>query len=376
MTGVNIEHSEPPARRCACCASPALAESDLCAACLGELDAAPATPAEPQPEAESEQVEFTPELVNLELVSGALFEENGFTRVDWKCVHEHLVAKLPQEDHAVGWSEAECHWLHLLQGNLGGSYRVLASRNFLLLSDFPLSRRCAVLEFCERAWSFINARLPGVVMLAPGAKTPVIVLSEQDDYLAYTSFYQPQGVSASSAGMCINSGSVHVVSTGRESHVLQHILAHELAHAAVPHLGLPVWLNEGLAMTTEREAVGFNEPLVDAEKTRRHREFWTPERMQSFWAGTSFTEPGDAQELSYNLAEVLVQLAGTDGQTLPAFVTSARFEDAGQTAALDHLGVCLGDLISQFLGPSDWRPNRKSLTELLRKEQERYAEPK
>jgi len=321
-------------------------------------------------------VEFTPELVNLELVPGALFEENGFTRVDWKCVHEHLVGNLSQEDHAAGWSEAECHWLHLLQGDLGGSYRVLASRNFLLLSDFPLSRRRAVLEFCERAWSFINARLPGVVMLAPGAKTPVIVLSEQDDYLAYTAHFCPDGVTAASAGMCINSGSVHVVSTGRESHALQHILAHELAHAAVPHLGLPAWLNEGLAMTSEREAVGFNEPLVDREKTRRHREFWTPERMQSFWAGTSFTEPGDAQELSYNLAEVLVQLASADGQAFPAFVTNARFEDAGQTAALDHLGVCLGNLVSQFLGPSDWRPNRKSLTELLRKERERYEEPK
>ena len=210
-------------------------------------------------------------------------------------------------------------------------------------------------------------------MLAPGAKTPVIVLGEHDDYLAYTSFYQPDGISASSAGMCVNSGSVHVVSTGRESHVLQHILAHELAHAAVPHLGLPVWLNEGLAMTSEREAVGFNEPLVDGEKTRRHIEFWTPERMQSFWAGASFSEPGDAQELSYNLAEVLVQLAGTDEQAFPAFVTNARFDDAGQTAALDHLSICLGDLISQFLGPADWRPNRKGIAELHRKEQERYA---
>lgn len=269
-------------------------------------------------------MEFTPALVNLESVPGALFEENGFTRVDWKCVHEHLVGSLSPEDYAAGWTEAECHWLHLLQADLGGNYRVHPSKNFLLLSDFPVTRRRAVLQFCERAWGFINARVPGVVQFATGTKTPVIILSEHDDYLAYSGFYQPEGVSASSAGMCINSGSVHVVSTGHESHVLQHILAHELAHAAVPHLGLPVWLNEGLAMTSEREAVGFNEPLVDAEKTLRHRGFWTTERIQSFWAGASFSDPGDAQELSYNLAEVLVQLAGRDGQAFPAFVTNAR----------------------------------------------------
>lgn len=375
MTGINVTHSDPAARRCACCSSPASPDSDLCTACLAELDTAPTsveTPSAPEPE----QDEFTPRLIDLETVPGALSEEHGFTRVNWKSVHEHLVRSLSQDDYTAGWTEAECHWLHMLQADLGGGYRVHASRNFVLLSDFDESRRRAVLQFCERAWDFITSRLPGVITLPPGAKTPVIILGDHDDYLAYTAHFCPEGVSASSSGMCIWSGSVHIVSTGRESHALQHILAHELAHAAVPHLSLPVWLNEGLAMTSEREAVGFVEPLVDAEKTRRHKDFWDGNRIQSFWAGTSFNEPGDSQELSYNLAEVLVQLSGRDGQAFPSFVTNSRTDDAGQTAALDHLGVCLGEMLSQFLGPADWRPNRKVIAELHRKQMERYAAPK
>lgn len=346
----------------------------MCAACLAELDTSPSEPAQALAEAEPEQAAHVPKLINLEAVPDALFEAHGLTRVNWNRVHDDLVKRHTAEEYAAGWAEAECHWLHLLRDELGGRYRVHASRNFLLLSDFPVSRRRAVLQFCERAWDFINARLPGVVRLAPEDRTPVIVLSDHDDYLAYTAHYQPEGVSASSAGMCINSGSIHVVSTGPESHALQHILAHELAHAAVPHLGLPVWLNEGLAMTSEREAVGFNEPLVDAEKTRRHRSYWNGSRIQSFWAGVSFGEPGDAQELSYNLAEVMVQLAGVNHPGFAAFVTNARFEDAGQTAALDHLAVCLGDLLAQFIGPGDWRPNRKLLADHFQRQRERFAQ--
>lgn len=372
MTDINLAHSATPPPRCACCSSPAAPESDLCVACLAELDTSPNTAEETVTE-EPAQREFVPKLLNLETVPAALFEENGFTRVDWKRVHEHLLSALPPEEYAAGWTEAECHWLHLLQADLGGGYRVHASRNFVLLSDFPASRRRAILDFCERTWGFLTGRLPSVINLALGAQTPIIILSDHDDYLAYTAHFLPAGVSAPSAGMCIGNGSVHVVSTGRESSFLQHILAHELAHSAVTHLSLPLWLNEGLAMTSEREAVGFAEPLVDAENTLRHRRFWNSNRIQSFWAGTSFYEPGDAQELSYNLAEVLVQLVGTNGTGFPAFVTNARPDDAGQTAAVDHLGGCLGSRLAQFLGPSDWRPDRRRIAELHREAADRYA---
>lgn len=46
-----------------------------------------------------------------------------------------------------------------------------------------------------------------------------------------------------------------------------------------------------------------------------------------------------------------------------AFVKQAHHNDAGQTAALDVLQADLGQTVATFLGPGNWRPNRKAIVQ-------------
>ena len=95
----------------------------------------------------------------------------------------------------------------------------------------------------------------------------------------------------------------------------------------------------------------------------RHFAFWTEENIQSFWAGTSFYQPGDPNELSYSLAEVLVKLLSErgDATAFRTFLQAARQNDAGQTAAFEILGADLGETAGTFLGEGNWRPQRKTM---------------
>jgi hypothetical protein len=110
---------------------------------------------------------------------------------------------------------------------------------------------------------------------------------------------------------------------------------------------------------------GWTPPAVGAELAKRHREFWNGARIQAFWAGAAFHELSEACELSYNLAEILVHLLGSEGAAFLAFLRAAHYGDAGQTAAVDCLGKCLGEVAGTFLGPGNWRPQRKAIKELL-----------
>ena len=99
------------------------------------------------------------------------------------------------------------------------------------------------------------------------------------------------------------------------------------------------------------------------ELAERHHAFWNEDLIQSFWAGTSFQEGGDATELSYSLAEVFVHLLSEDRATFLEFLSRAHYDDAGQTAALDCFGQSLGDVAATFLGDGNWRPVRKAIVE-------------
>lgn len=372
MTGADSTNSKPQPRRCACCGEPAEAESDLCEVCATEIDTAQRIEA-PDENLEADHPPPIPKLIDLEAAPGVLSEANGLTRVDWDRVQDHLRKHFVESDVNAGWMEAERQWLHLLKADLGGSYRMRESRKFMLLSDYPSSRKRAALEFCEVVWSFLAARLPDIVWTEGDWKTPVLIFSDLDDYYAYVLHFYPDGKSAASAGMCISRGAVHVVGAATEGRIAQSVLAHELSHAAVTHLPLPVWLNEGIAQAVERDAGGAHTPLVDGDLSTRHHAYWNAERIQEFWAGASFYESGEPIAMSYNLAAILTQLAAVSAEQFSAFVQTAHYSDAGQTAALDHLGRSLEEIAVEFLGPGDWRPNRKSIAEIIRQQREQYG---
>src|SRR5215472_13115636 len=93
---------------------------------------------------------------------------------------------------------------------------------------------------------------------------------------------------------------------------------------SIPCTCMKIWLNEGLAVAFDRTVAGRSRPIVDHDSRERHLAFWNPENMQKFWAGVSFREPGDSNELSYRLAEIVLNLLISKGKDLAAFVKAAR----------------------------------------------------
>jgi hypothetical protein len=96
---------------------------------------------------------------------------------------------------------------------------------------------------------------------------------------------------------------------------------------------------------------------MEERRIRRHRHHWSKRRLQAFWEARSFKDADRGQELSYELAYVLVSiLLGDHREELPGFLRAAVQRDLGAAAAEDHLGMSLGELAAMFLGPGDWEP--------------------
>lgn len=150
--------------------------------------------------------------------------------------------------------------------------------------------------------------------------------------------------------MFLSAGCAHFVTVQSDVRWIEPVIAHEMTHAGVSHLPLPTWLNEGLAVNTERRLAGTlparHTPL---ELHAMHREFWGEEEIQEFWSGKSFFRTDDGNMLSYDLARILVEQFAKDWPRFKAFVLAAHERDGGAEAARCYLDVSLGECVSLLL---------------------------
>jgi hypothetical protein len=323
-----------------------------------------------------------PEFIKPEALAAAFSYEDGFHRADWELIGQWIDSNVAPLDAEAAWDEAVLLWTTTLRDDLGGSYFVLQSRQTVLLCDLPLQTARWILEYAGRAAITIKAQLGKTAWSGAFGKDVLLIFSDEDDYYQYLSYHSPDGEQAASGGVCIHSGCTHIALPWRDELDAANAIIHELTHDCLAHLPLPRWLNEGVAVTLQKaiappsRAIGQSEqsalyaatinwraPTMWDELAERHFAFWTEENIQSFWAGTSFFQPGDSNELSYSLAEVLVKLLSErgDADAFHAFLVAARWDDAGQTAALDCLGSDLGEIAGTFLGEGIWRPQRKAI---------------
>ncbi len=87
--------------------------------------------------------------------------------------------------------------------------------------------------------------------------------------------------------------------------------------------------------------------------------FWNAQSIQEFWSGSSFMRTDDGNQLSYDLARILVDQLSRNWPDFAAFVGSARRQDAGATAAHAVYASSLGSLTTALLDmPPDpaWDP--------------------
>lgn len=307
----------------------------------------------------------SPAAIDLSQVEGTFTFEEGFSRPDWriisKAIQETVTGSL---DLDTAWNDAGRQWVMKLRADLGGDYRVDESRRFILLTSLDQEASGEILVFAERTLGQIRARLQDAAWNSSYGKHVILLFDEEDDYYQYVSYFHLDGTHPMSGGCLIRKGGYVHIAAPYQSFGLRQMLAHELTHNCVVHLSLPLWLNEGLATTFERGVANAPQPVLDHDLRERHLAFWHPDNIQEFWSGVSWQKPGDSNELSYSLAEIVLKLLSEQPGDFGLFLTQADWRDAGQTAAIDCLGIDLGTAISTFLGEGNWRPNRKAMAKL------------
>jgi hypothetical protein len=307
--------------------------------------------------------EWRPTVLDLGQVAGAFSFEEGFSRPDWKIIRTAIGQAAASDELDAAWADAVVQWVLRIQGDLGGEYRVRCSDEFILLSALDLTVASDLLRFAEATLEKIYAALKEAAWRWEHGKHVLLLFTEDDDYYQYVSFFYQDGIHPASGGCLIHRDYVHIAMFLGDGRSIRTMLAHELTHNSVVHLRLPLWLNEGLAVLFQRTASQWPRDMLEGDLRERHLAFWNPESIQRFWSGVSFDEPGESNELSYSLAEILVRLLLDQPGEFGAFVQQAKWDDAGQTAALDCLGRDLGQVAGTFLGDGNWRPYRKSLVE-------------
>src|SRR5690606_4136608 len=229
------------------------------------------------------------------------------------------------------------------------------SPNFLIMSN-ESSRYVQVFSaFLERTLKRILTTLDGIASDEGYGKYVAMIFQDIDQYYDYVGMFFPEeGEFGLSAGMYINEGYGHFVFPSQDIDIAEPLAVHEMTHACLAHLPIPLWLNEGMAVLMEDVLAGHG-LFIDKEMVARHQDYWNEETIQGFWSGQSFQSMDEGQELSYHLAHILVRNISQNYSAFANFVNHAHFEDAGEEAAQNYLGVSLVQIAGTFLGEGNWQ---------------------
>ena len=293
--------------------------------------------------------------------------------VDWEAMDAHAPKTDKPEELDAFWTALARAWLEALGKALDKSFNVTESDHFLLLS--PLEPRPAkgVLDFIENTRKRVLLVLNGIARETEMGKVCVLILNDHDRYYQYVSNYYPQegGEFSLSGGMFIQRGYGHFVFVADDMFMMEPTIAHELTHCLLQHLPIPCWLNEGMAVNTERRLHPLpGRPLYTPEEMHeKHLAFWNAKTIQEFWSGKSWLRQDDGNMLSYDLATHFVSMAAQDFDAFRKFANAAKWEDAGDSAAREHLGYPIAHLFEAVVGEGSWQPDPDAWKEGVEKGQ-------
>ena len=279
----------------------------------------------------------------------------GFLHVDWAPLWQQALTS-EEPDLSVDWITGA--WIAALTEHRGSGTRWSTGANFHVV-EFPADARAAAAQrFAEEHYAALLRYLGGIAKPL-ATPMPLLLFARFEDFLSYHAAFdaapadlEQERTLATSGGMFLGYGMPQILMPLNES--LEGTLAHELTHALVCHLPLPLWLNEGLAVSMENLLM-HRSALPSMEDIAEHRARWTPEAVQGFWTGASFRDP-EWQRLSYQLAHGLLATLARDYERLVQFANTAHWDDAGRSACRTVYGQDLGRLPQGMLRPGDWGP--------------------
>ncbi len=284
------------------------------------------------------------------------FHEN-LPRPNWENIYKHADEHFGKEDQNSLWSNVARQWMHELSASLPKGYKQTETSDFILLSDQTQRYNKTFSRYLEKCRRHLLSTLSGIANDEGYGKHVVIIFGDIDRYYDYVSYYGPQeGTYGLSSGMYLNYGYGHFVFPNTDLDNAEPIAAHEMTHALLSHLQLPTWVDEGLAVNMEAAICGYPSPPLNHHMFAKHQAFWGEDEMQEFWRGESFSRPDKGQELSYQLARILVTNLAENYDAFVEFANTAERKDSGEAAIEDIFDISLGDMIANFLGEGEWWP--------------------
>lgn len=289
---------------------------------------------------------------------------NGLPILDWDAARSWVEEGQSEEQQGLAWAACEHAWLMHFSQALGPGYGLTESDTAVLVSSLEPNVSRATLDYMGRTLRRVTRVLDGIAQVPTWGKDILIVFDDDARYYNYVSYYYPEeGEFAPSGGMHIDAGCSHYVTVKADLRSVEPVIAHEMTHGCLAHLPIPLWLNEGLAVNTERRLAGNVSDLYTAQEMRgKHLAFWGDDEVQQFWSGKSFQRPDDGNLLSYDLARILVEQMAKDWERFKQFVLNADRRDGGAAAAKLHLDMELGKAVCSLLEKQDfgdWSPNPK-----------------
>jgi hypothetical protein len=283
---------------------------------------------------------------------------DGFARPDWGKIMEWVDSQEPESVRPSLFAAIEAEWAEDLGASISADYNSYVADHVILVSSQFERDAIATVSFCERVHAWLESVI-GKWTSELSGRHVVVLFDDPDEYWEYGAWFHSEGEFGASAGMTIFSGVVHVVvAPGGDGAMEQLVISHEMVHSFLSGRGLPQWLEEGLAQRSEQYFFPTYKPDPDREDFERIAKSFDEETMPRFWRGESFGVPRDEEEqkAAYSLALVLCNVLLHDHSNVRAFFENARWEDAGEGAAQEHLAVSLGELVARILGPGEWAP--------------------
>jgi hypothetical protein len=300
---------------------------------------------------------------NLPRIELAWRDDTTMPIPDWKAAWRLAPSDSDDEAQERFWWSAASTWLDALRINLREGFTVESSKSFMLLSTLDQQRLKLTLEFCERTRARILRALDGVASSWGRGPHVVLVFDNIDQYYDYVGNYYPKaGVFGMSSGMFIQHGYGHFVFVASDMYAMEPVIAHELTHCLLAPLPIPAWLNEGTAVSIEKQLVPLAvDPrrgiFMHREEAAKRAAFWNAQTIQEFWSGKSFKRPDEGSALSYELAEQLTKLIARNYAQYRAYMNAAHRNDGGLEAARPILGYSLAELAAAVLGDGRWAPD-------------------
>lgn len=292
-----------------------------------------------------------------------LHMSNGLPVLNWQKFQEWLGAINDPVQKQQAMQAGHRAWLLFMRQAIGPHCFLYESDCAWVLATMEPNVLIASARFIASTKARIQNLLGEMARFPAGTKSILLVFDDDQTYKHYHSIYNPQSDPLhQSSGMFFDIASCpHFVVKRADLLQVEPVITHELVHNALQWLDIPLWLNEGLAVSVERR---LHRTYADFSGLGNLEEnlqaYWHARNIQEFWAGASFHDHDEVARLSYELAHVLVEnMANGQEKSFSRFVCTAQRQDAGALAAHRELALDLGAAVCTLLGyppGQEWAP--------------------